>query len=99
MAGVTGLQRPLGPAGQRPGTAYGDASVHWRCQSPAHLEARSRAGRGGLVVHRGRWAYCDGAVSDTRHEWVETGGAPIDTLVDWSKVMDPWRATTVRGRR
>jgi hypothetical protein len=96
---VTVLQRPLWPAGQQPGIASGDASVHWRCQSPAHVEAPSRAGRGGLVVYRGRWGYCDGAVSDTRHEWAETGGAPIDTLIDWAKALDPWRATTVRGRR
>ncbi|MGH2379252.1 MAG: hypothetical protein ACRDGT_12360 [Candidatus Limnocylindria bacterium] len=50
------------------------------------------------MVHRGRWAYCDGAVSDARHEWVETGGVPIDALIDWAKAMDPWRATTVRRR-
>lgn len=77
-------------------TAYGDAAVHWTCQSAAHRAAPSRAGRGGLVVHRGKWAYCDGAVSDAEHAWVETGGVPIDTLIDWAKAMDPLRAHTLR---
>jgi hypothetical protein len=35
-------------------------------------------------------------VADREHEWVETGGVPIDRLIDWPKAMDPWRATTVR---
>lgn len=93
------MQRPLWPEGHAPRSAYGDAAVHWRCRNAAHLEAPSRAGRGGLVVYRGRWAYCDGAVTDTDHEWSETGGAPIDALIDWAKALDPWRATTVRGHR
>lgn len=93
------MQRPLWPEGHAPRTGNSDAGVHWRCRSAAHLAAPSRAGRGGLVVHKGRWAYCDGAVADTDHEWIETGGAPIDTLIDWAKVMETWRATTVRGRR
>lgn len=93
------LDRPGWVVGDERRTVYGDASVHWACRKQAHLDADSRAGRGGLVVHRGRWAYCDGAVTDTEHQWVETGGVTIDTLIDWTKAMDPWRATTVRGRR
>lgn len=93
------MQRGLWPDEHQRGSVHVDAAIHWRCESPAHHEAPSRAGRGGLVVHRGRWAYCDGAVSDARHEWVETGGVSIDTLIDWAKAMDPMRAITVRGRR
>jgi hypothetical protein len=47
-------------------------------------------------VHQGRWAYCDGAVDDNDHDWSPTGGVPIDRLVDWTKAMDPFRATTIR---
>jgi hypothetical protein len=90
------MQRPLWSIGDARRTVYGDASIHWRCQSETHLAAPSRAGRGGLTVHRGRWAYCDGAGANAGHEWVETGGVPIDRLIDWAKAMDPWRATTVR---
>jgi hypothetical protein len=93
------LERPAWIVGDERRTVYGDASVHWTCRKQAHLDAPSRAGRGGLVVHRGRWAYCDGTVTDTEHMWIETGGVAIDTLIDWAKAMAPWRATTVRGTR
>lgn len=73
-----------------------DSSVHWTCRKDSHLAAPSRGGRGGLAVHKGRWAYCDGAVDDTAHEWTPTGGVPIDRLIDLPKAMDPLRATTVR---
>ncbi|HEX9437396.1 MAG TPA: hypothetical protein VGA16_09600 [Candidatus Limnocylindria bacterium] len=73
-----------------------DAAVHWVCRKDAHRAAPSRGGRGGLTVHRGRWAYCDGVVDDDQHEWAPTGGVPIDHLVDWTKAMDPFRATTIR---
>lgn len=89
------MQRSIWPE-QRAPIVYGDASIHWNCRKPSHLDAPSRAGRGGLIVHRGRWAYCDGAVQDREHEWVETGGVPIDKLIDWTKAMDPWRAHTLR---
>lgn len=72
------------------------AAVYWVCRSEAHRAAPSRAGRGGLSVRAGRWAYCDGDVDDDHHEWVPTGGVPIDRLVDWAKAMDPLRAITVR---
>jgi hypothetical protein len=77
----------LGPVG---------AAIHWSCRSEAHRAAPSRGGRGGLTVHQGRWAYCDGSVEDDQHEWTPTGGVPIDHLVDWTRAMDPYRATTIR---
>jgi len=73
-----------------------EAAIHWVCRSDAHRGAPSRGGRGGLTVHRGRWAYCDGVVDDDRHEWAPTGGVPIDRLVDWAKAMQPFRGTTIR---
>ncbi len=76
-------------------TSEGPA-VDWVCRKDAHRAAPSRAGRGGLTVYQGRWAYCDGAVDDDRHEWVPTGGVTIDLLIDWPKAMEPFRATTVR---
>lgn len=74
----------------------GDAAVHWACRSDAHRAAPSRAGRGGLTVHQGRWAYCDGDVGDDQHEWTPTGGVPIDRLVNWTKALGARRATTIR---
>jgi hypothetical protein len=70
--------------------------VHWVCRSTAHRDAPSRGGRGGLTVHGGRWAYCDGLVDDDRHEWAPTGGVTIERLVDWTKALDRLRARTVR---
>lgn len=93
---MTTVQRPLWPEGVGRHWVVGDAVVHWTCRKEAHIAAPSRGGRGGLFVHKGLWAYCDGAVADAEHEWVATGGVPIDRLVDWAKAMEPWRATTVR---
>ncbi len=90
-----GVQRSLWEDAERTGPPT-EASIHWVCRSAAHRAAPSRAGRGGLCVHMGRWAYCDGQVDDAAHEWVATGGVPIDRLVDWPKAMDPLRARTVR---
>lgn len=73
-----------------------DVWIHWVCRKDAHRAAPSRGGRGALVVHHGRWAYCDGAVDDGGHEWAPTGGVPIDRLVDWTRALDPLRANTVR---
>ncbi len=89
-------QRPLWQGAATWHVSALDATVHWVCQSDAHRAAPSRGGRGGLTAHAGRWAYCDGMVDDDRHEWVPTGGVPIDRLIDWTKAMGPLRATTVR---
>lgn len=89
-------QRPLWPDETAARAAPIDTAVHWVCRATAHRAAPSRGGRGGLTVHLGRWAYCDGAVEDSAHEWTPTGGVPIDRLVDWSKALDPRRARTVR---
>lgn len=89
-------QRPLWPDETASRAALIDTAVHWVCRAAAHRAAPSRGGRGGLTVHLGRWAYCDGVVDDTAHEWTPTGGVPIDRLVDWSKALDPRRARTIR---
>lgn len=92
-----GAQRTLWPTNEGSRGVVVDAAIHYVCREPAHLAAPSRAGRGGLTAHQGRWAYCDGAVEDRDHEWVPTGGVTIDRVIDWRKAMDPMRATTVRG--
>ncbi len=89
-------QRSLWPGDAPCGVSPTAAAVHWVCRRDAHRAAPSRGGRGGLMVHQGRWAYCDGAVEDEQHEWSPTGGVPIDRLVDWTRAMDRFRATTVR---
>lgn len=89
-------QRSLWPGGADRREDPRDAAVHWVCRSDMHRAAPSRGGRGGLTVHQGRWAYCDGAVSDERHDWAPTGGVPIDRLIDWTKVLCSLRGTTVR---
>lgn len=88
-------QRSLWSGAQHHATPVGPV-VHWVCRRESHRAAPSRGGRGGLTVHQGRWAYCDGAVGDDDHEWAPTGGVPIDRLVDWTKALDPFRAVTVR---
>ena len=58
--------------------------VHWECQSPEHRARPSRHGNGGLTIHGGAWAYCDGAGSDDAHRWSATGGLPLESLVRWT---------------
>ncbi len=93
---MTADQRSAWSIGSSRGSDGLDACIHWVCRSAAHRAAPSRAGRGGLTVHQGRWAYCDAMVDDADHEWAPTGGVAIDRLIDWSKALDPLRAHTVR---
>jgi hypothetical protein len=58
--------------------------VHWECQSPEHRALHSRRGTGGLTIHDGAWAYCDGAGADDAHRWSATGGVPLESLVRWT---------------
>src|SRR3989442_7426290 len=58
--------------------------VDWECQSPEHRALRSRHGNGGLTIHDGSWAYCDGAGSDNAHRWSPTGGVPLESLARWT---------------
>ena len=58
--------------------------VHWECQAPAHRALRSRHGNGGLTIHEGAWAYCDGAGADDKHQWSRTSGVALESLVRWT---------------
>ena len=58
--------------------------VHWECQASEHRALHSRRGNGGLTIHDGGWAYCDGAGADEGHLWTATGGVPLEALVRWS---------------
>jgi hypothetical protein len=58
--------------------------VHWECQAPDHRARRSRHGNGGLTIHDGTWAYCDGAGADDAHHWSPTGGVSLESLVRWT---------------
>lgn len=55
--------------------------IQFRCQSALHLAAPSRNGIGGIVFRHGTAAYCDGVGVDDRHQWVATGGVPLESLV------------------
>jgi hypothetical protein len=58
--------------------------VHWECHSSAHRALHSRHGNGGLTIHEGAWAYCDGAGADEAHHWSPTGGVALESLVRWT---------------
>ena len=59
--------------------------VHWECQALEHRALLSRHGNGGLTIHEGGWAYCDGAGADEGgHQWTPTGGVPLESLVRWT---------------
>ena len=58
--------------------------IHWECQADQHRALHSRRGQGGLTIHDGMWAYCDGEGGDDAHRWVATGGVPLESLVRWS---------------
>jgi hypothetical protein len=63
--------------------------VHYECRNLDHLQARSRQGTGGLVIHHGTVGYCDGVHVDGGHHWVATGGVPIEFLVETAPAIDP----------
>src|SRR6267378_1539927 len=58
--------------------------VHWECHSPEHRGLHSRHGNGGLTIHEGAWAYCDGAGANDAHRWSATGGVALESLVRWT---------------
>jgi hypothetical protein len=58
--------------------------VHWECQSSQHRGLHSRHGNGGLTIHEGAWAYCDGAGANDGHQWASTGGVALESLVRWT---------------
>src|SRR2546426_1457149 len=58
--------------------------VHWECQSSNHRVLHSRHGNGGLTIHEGAWAYCDGAGANDAHRWSPTGGVALESLVRWT---------------
>src|SRR5437016_7469475 len=58
--------------------------IHWECQSAAHRALHSRHGNGGLTIHEGSWAYCDGAGANETHRWSPTGGVALESLVRWT---------------
>ena len=58
--------------------------IHWECQAEEHRALYSRRGQGGLTIHEGTWAYCDGEGGNEAHRWVATGGVPLESLVRWS---------------
>lgn len=58
--------------------------VHWECQAPEHRALHSRRGNGGLTIHEGAWAYCDGADANDPHRWAPTGGVALESLVRWT---------------
>jgi len=58
--------------------------VHWECHSPEHRVLHSRHGNGGLTIHEGAWAYCDGAGANDAHRWSPTGGVALESLVRWT---------------
>src|SRR5437868_7917188 len=71
--------RPLGkpdPSGRR----HNPREV----PSPEHRALHSRHGNGGLTIHEGSWAYCDGAGANETHRWSPTGGVALESLVRWT---------------
>ena len=58
--------------------------VHWECHSPEHRALHSRHAIGGLTIHEGAWAYCDGAGANDAHRWSATGGVALESLVRWT---------------
>jgi hypothetical protein len=63
--------------------------VHYECRNRDHMRAGSRHGKGGLVIHHGTFGYCDGLHVDGAHQWIATGGVPIELLVDAVPAIEP----------
>ena len=62
--------------------------IQYECRNLEHLRAGSRHGKGGLVIHHGTVGYCDGVRVDGAHNWVATGGVPIEFLVETVPAKD-----------
>ena len=59
--------------------------VGYVCVNHAHLDCGSRRGAGGLSIHEGAWAYCDGFANDDAHDWSATGGRALAELIRWNQ--------------
>jgi hypothetical protein len=69
--------------------------IHWECKSPEHRALYSRHGNGGLTIHEGAWAYCDGAEADDAHRWSPTGGVALESLVRWTAPIGQFQETAI----
>ena len=85
VAVVGGRNKLVSPSARwgRPDLSTRDI-IHWECQSPEHRALHSRHGNGGLTIHEGAWAYCDGAGANETHRWSPTGGVALESLVRWT---------------
>jgi hypothetical protein len=71
--------------------------IAWQCESAEHLAMRSRLGIGGITIHEGGWAYCDGLAGDAEHRWVATGGVPLESVVRWGHAVHSLNGTNGNG--
>lgn len=53
--------------------------IEFVCISAAHRPRHDGAHASTVTVHLGRWAYCDSPAEDG-HEWVNSGGVPLELL-------------------
>ena len=62
--------------------------VQFECRSPDHMRIGDRLGIGGLVIHHGSVGFCHAVNVDGAHQWVPTGGVPVDDLFDPTRRFD-----------
>jgi hypothetical protein len=55
--------------------------IDFICTAPAHRPRHDGQHASTVTVHQGHWAYCDSTAEDG-HEWVESGGVPLEALRD-----------------
>jgi hypothetical protein len=55
------------------------ALIEFVCVSAAHRPSHDGQHASTVTVYQGRWAYCDSAL-ESGHEWVESGGVPLELL-------------------
>ena len=53
------------------------ALIHYRCSNPAHQQSNGNTSDT-LTVHEGKWAYCAFDIRAKDHQWIETGGVPLE---------------------
>ncbi len=53
--------------------------IAYECIAPGHQPTPQHADK--LTIHEGAWAFCAFDALATGHEWRETGGVDVDTLV------------------
>ena len=47
----------------------------------AKRHGAAKGSRGGVTIHQGQWAFCEGSSATEDHDWQPTGGVALEQLL------------------